>query len=238
MDREKDSMSKFLYYQPKGFFAVSSVIKNILFKEGLVATSQKILKHLSYKIKGIDFDFQSLDGLTIEGENQKLGTLCGSSNESTVKHLLDTLVEIDETILQGKFVDIGSGKGRLVIYAKKYGFLHTIGIEFAKELYAISMQNIKALKIKGVEIVYGDAVKYKLEKETRVIYFLNPFEALVFDKLLPKFIEQIKDFNKPIYFVYRVPIYKEVFNKYAELKHVKTVDFKGDKSEIYCFSPL
>ena len=226
-------MSKFLYYQPKGVLATFEVIKNILFQEGLFSTIQKIYKHLLYKIKGVDFEFQSLDNLTIQSENRAFGTLCGSSNQSTVKHLLDTLVKLDPTILDGTFVDIGSGKGKLIIYAKEYGFNHTVGVEFAKELFDITVKNIKSLKIKGVGVVYDDAVNYTLPPNTRVIYFLNPFEPVVFNKLLPKFITQIEQLNRPIYLIYRVPTYKEVFNNYKEIKHIKSVNFRGDISEIY-----
>jgi predicted RNA methylase len=237
MDRKKNPMSRFLYHQPIGVVATIKVIKTILFQEGYRATLQKIFKHLYYKIKGVDFDFQSLEDLTIKSENRLYGTLCGSSNESTVKHLLDTLVELDSTILNGTFVDVGSGKGKLIIYAKEYGFNTTIGIEFAKELYDITVKNINALNVKGVTVIHQDVVDYILLPNTRVIYFLNPFQAVVFEKLLPKFIQQMQSFNHPIYLVYRVPIYAEVFKKYKELKPIKTENFQEDISEIYLFRP-
>ena len=231
-------MSKFLYTQPKGVVDTFEVIKNILFQEGFSSTLKKIYKHLLYKLKGVDFEFQSLENLTIQSKNRAFGTLCGSSNESTVKHLLDSLVKLDSTILDGSFVDIGSGKGKLIIYAKEYGFSHTIGVEFAKELYDITVKNIKALNIKGVEVIHQDAVEYTLPPQTRVIYFLNPFEPTVFNKLLPKFIAQMQQLKEPVYLVYRVPTYSKVFENYKELKHIKRVNFRGDISEVYLFENL
>ena len=228
-------MSKFLYTQPKGVVDTINVIKNILFQEGFYSTLKKIYKHLLYKLKGVDFEFQSLENLTIQSENRAFGTLCGSSNESTVKHLLDGLVKLDSTILEGTFVDIGSGKGKLIIYAKEYGFSHTIGVEFAKELYDITVKNIKALNVKEVEVVHQDAVEYTLPAQTRVIYFLNPFEPTVFKNLLPKFIDQMQHLKEPVYLVYRVPIYSEVFDDYKVLKHIETVDFRRDISKVYIF---
>ena len=228
-------MSRFLYRQPKGFRDTLDVIRNILLQEGFTSTIQKIKKHIYYKLKGIDFDFQSLDNLTIKGKNHTHATLCGSSNETTVKDIFDNLVELDSTILEGTFVDIGSGKGKLIIYAKEYGFHQTVGVEFAKELYQITRNNIKALKVQNVHVLHQDATEYILPSNTRVIYFLNPFDEVIFHTILPKFIEQMQRFNHPIYLVYRVPIYQEVFKAYRALKKIKSLNFRGDLSQIYLF---
>ncbi len=217
----------------KGFFFTLSVIFEKLRSDGIKTTLSKITKNIYYKIIGVDFDMQTLDQLTIKGGNKNLGTICGSSAEHTVQHILDSLVDFDKSILDGTFVDYGSGKGKLIIFAKNYGFQQCIGVEFAKELCEIATNNIKKLNIKDTTVVHGDAVDFTIPNDARVLYFLNPFHKSVFEQLLPKIISQSKKLNKELYIVYRAPIYNEVFQNYPEIKHLKKDYFRGDLTEFY-----
>ncbi len=217
----------------KGFFFTLFVIYHILKSDGLLTTLSKITKNIYYKIIGVDFDMQELDNLTIKGENKNLGTICGSSAEHTVHHVLDTLVSFDETILDSTFVDYGSGKGKLIIFAKTYGFKHCIGVEFAKELCEIATKNIQKLKIEDTIVIHSDAVDFTIPNDARVIYFLNPFHKSVFEQVLPKIITQSKNFTKQLFIIYRAPVYNEVFTKYPEIKHLKRDYFHGDLTEFY-----
>ena len=240
MDRSKDKMSQdnnlLMKNDQKGLFFIIGVIFNKLKQDGLSTTVKKISKNLYHKALGVDFSMQEIANLTIESDNKSLGTICGSSAEHTVKHVLDTLVEFDKSVLDGTFVDYGSGKGKLIIFAKQYGFKKTVGIEFAKELCEISRKNIKQLKIQNSEVLHLDAIEYIPTPDTRVIYFLNPFDETVFQKVLPKIIEHTKNFEKEIYIVYRAPIYNFVFSQFPQITHIKSDTYRGDKTEFYKIS--
>jgi len=241
MDRTKDKMSKdnnlLMKNSQKGLLFTIKVIVSKLKDDGIKTTFLKISKNIHHKILGVDFSMQEIDNLTIDSDNKSYGTICGSSAEHTVKHILDELVLLDKSVLDGTFVDYGSGKGRLITFAKEYGFHKTIGIEFAKELCDITKRNLKKLKIENSKVLHMDATNYLPEKDTRVIYFLNPFHEKVFKELLPKLIEHTKDFEKDIYIIYRAPIYKSIFSKFKQIKHIKTDTFRGDVTEFYKITP-
>ncbi len=229
----KEDQNILMINNQKGTFFAISVVFHKLKSDGIQTTFTKIIKNLYYKIIGVDFNMQELDHLTIKGENKNLGTICGSSAEHTVTHVLDTLVDFDESVLDGIFVDYGSGKGKLIIFAKNYGFKHCIGVEFAKELCEIATKNIKKLKIKDTHVIHSDAVDFAIPNDARVLYFLNPFHKSVFEQVLPKIIAQSKNLNRELYIVYRAPIYNEVFQNYPEIKHLKKDYFRGDLTEFY-----
>jgi 16S rRNA G966 N2-methylase RsmD len=240
MDRSKDTMSKdknlLMKNSQKGLFFTLGVVVNVLKEDGIKVTISKIFKNIYHRFLGIDFSMQEITNLTIQSNNKSYGTICGSSAEHTVKHILDELVLLDKSVLKGTFVDYGSGKGRLIVFAKQYGFNKTIGIEFAKELCEITQKNIELLSIKNSEVLHIDAVEYIPKEDTRVIYFLNPFAKNIFQKVLPKIIKHTKDFKNDIYIIYRAPIYKSVFLEFPQITHIKTDHFRGDITEFYKIS--
>jgi SAM-dependent methyltransferase len=49
---------------------------------------------------------------------------------------------------QHTFVDIGSGKGKLLLLVARFGFRKVIGIEYARELWRISQVNLMRFCLK------------------------------------------------------------------------------------------
>lgn len=212
---------------------ILSTLKRTFLQYGIRTTSKKIIKKINHKLIGVDFSMQELSNLTIVGENKTSGTICGSSSEEVVQDIFTQLVTFDKNILNGRLLDYGSGKGRLIITARNFGFQQATGVEFAKELVEISKKNIYKLNITNIKVIHMDAQNYIPTKDIRVIYFLNPFREDVFHKVLPQIIKYKKIFEKDVYIVYRAPIYKKVFNDYPEIKHIKHHTYKGSNTEFY-----
>ena len=202
-------------------------------EKGVIATFQKILKHISYKIKGIDFSEEELSKFTIESKNKNLATIHGSCGDEMLHMLLDEVIKFDQTVLRGSFLDYGSGKGMAVIYAKKYGFKKVIGVEFAKELCDIANKNIKKIGLSDIEIFYMDATEFIPSKGVRVIYFLNPFHERVLHEVLIKILKYKQIFLQDIYLIYNIPIYEQVFDKLSEFQKLTTCKYKDNKAHIY-----
>ena len=117
------------------------------------------------------------------------------------------------TQVSGKVVvDFGSGKGRILIMAMKYGAKKVIGVEFAKELVDISTKNINRYiernKIKSdYEIIWDDATNYVLSHEESVFFFYNPFDETIMQKVLDK----IERARNEILIAYVNPVSKDLF---------------------------
>jgi hypothetical protein len=90
------------------------------------------------------------------------------------------------------FIDIGSGKGRIVYQAAKFPFKRVIGVEIAEELNRIARYNVDhnrdRLTCEDVELVTQDAVTYQIPDDLTVAYFYHPvqgpFYARVVDNLV------------------------------------------------------
>ena len=222
-----------MHNHQKGFKHIIETIYEKLTQDGIKVTLQKIAKNLYYKIKGIDFSMQELHNLDIKSLHKNHATICGSSSEETMHEVLKTIITLDDDITKGVFVDIGSGKGKLLARASRHGFKELIGVEFSKTLSSISRKNLQKLHIQNVTIYTEDATNFILPPHTKVIYLLNPFDDIVMEKFLIHILKQRHTFAYDIYLIYRAPVFAQLFTKFKDFVHVQTHEHKGDKTEFY-----
>jgi SAM-dependent methyltransferase len=89
------------------------------------------------------------------------------------------------------FVDIGCGKGRVLLIASELPFRRIIGLEFAPSLAETARQNIKKYRFgpqtsAPIEVVTGDALDYELPSEPQVLYFYSPFSPPILEQIVAK----------------------------------------------------
>ncbi len=181
-------------------------IKNSIIENGIGSTIDKIGQRLFYKFKGIDFSTQNIYDLTRVGKYQDHGTALVSTSKDFFQKVFEDLEEaIGKKIDKKLFIDYGSGKGAAIIHAKNAGFERTIGIEFAKELHDKAQENIQKLGIKNVLSLYQDATEFIPPKDTSVIYFFNPFDEVVMEKVVKTIISQKDNFENDVYIIYGNP---------------------------------
>ena len=213
------------------FYKLSIFIKSLK-DNGIAPTIRKIGQRIFYKVKGVDFSTQNIYDLTRVGEHQEHGTALVSTSIDFLTQLLKDLESsMEKPLEKNVFVDYGSGKGAAIIHAKKLGFSKTIGVEFAKELHEKAVQNIKALNLKNVESLYADATTYALPDDISVIYFFNPFDELVMQKVINNIMAQKSSFKNDVYVIYgnaSCTILKENFELLKELTYSS-----GAKAEFY-----
>lgn len=180
-----------------------NVLFNSLRANGLLSTLRKMFQRVSLKMKGVDFSTQNIYDLTRTGDYKEHGTALVSSSEDFLAQLIKDLESAVETPLRKElFIDYGSGKGAAIIHAKKIGFKQTIGVEFAKELHETAVENIKKLKLENVESLYADATTYVPPKNVSVIYFFNPFDEVVMQKVIENILEHKASFENEVYVIY------------------------------------
>ncbi len=204
---------------------------NSLKENGVLSTLRKINQRVNYRVKGIDFSTQNIYDLTRTGEYQEHGTALVSTSVDFLSKLLNDLEDTIEAKLNRElFVDYGSGKGAAIIHAKELGFKRAIGVEFAKELHEIAQRNIQKLNLKDVTSIYADATTYLLPNDISVIYFFNPFDEVVMEKVVENIVAQKESFKGDVYLIYGNASCDVLNSHFTFLKHITypssaTVDF-------------
>lgn len=112
-----------------------------------------------------------------------------------------------------EFVDIGSGKGRVIFVAESFGYKNLTGIELDNELIKDSLENLKHYSLKNatskITFININAINYNYKNQPAVYFLFNPFNGSVLKKVLDKIVESTKE---ETWFVYMNPNYLEAFS--------------------------
>ena len=92
------------------------------------------------------------------------------------------------------FIDLGSGKGRVVLLASMLPFKEIIGVEFSGALNNIAKINISKFPedlqlCKNIKMIEMDAVEYLFPNphEKFILFMNNPFENYIMEKVIENF---------------------------------------------------
>ena len=105
-----------------------------------------------------------------------------------------------------KFIDIGSGKGRVILYnmSQKAPYGSYMGIEIDQRLHRVAELNMMSTNIelnKEIVLVNQDILDYSIPYEPCVYFLFHPFSSEVYNKFIEKNIEIINQTNSYIVFV-------------------------------------
>ena len=148
----------------------------------------------------------------------------------SIKKILNN-IEIDKKDI---FVEVGCGKGRVLLIASQYKFNKIIGIEFSPELVDIARSNVSICKdynsfnIDIIKIVEGDVLDYKYNNNETVFYLFNPFTNNILDKLCEDIVRSFNSNPRRILILYVNPKFHNIivangFNKIDKINLINKV---------------
>jgi SAM-dependent methyltransferase len=150
--------------------------------------------------------------LSVKGGNIEHAELYQGANYYLLEKVFDHLqtIEANQNLL-----DFGCGKGRVLAVAAYYGFTKITGIDFAKELCEEARENIAPVQQKFSQkifnVIHANAVDYKIENDTNVFFFFNPFDEVVMLAVVKNILRSLKENPREVYVVYLNPVHKEIF---------------------------
>jgi SAM-dependent methyltransferase len=106
---------------------------------------------------------------------------------------------------QYTFIDLGSGKGRVLFLAAQRGFRRVIGVEFAVELHRAAEGNVARSTLPEkdrIELVLGDAARFEFPLEPLVVHFNNPFNETVMTEVIDRLTDSYQRRPRPIVITY------------------------------------
>jgi SAM-dependent methyltransferase len=119
-----------------------------------------------------------------------------------------------KTYTDFSFVDIGSGRGRVIFAAERAGFNDLTGIELDEELVDSAKENLKIYPFKRNESVIRflneNALTFKYKNEPAIYFLFNPFNEEILKEVLSR-IESAT--SGPTVFVYMNPLFRRAFER-------------------------
>jgi SAM-dependent methyltransferase len=122
------------------------------------------------------------------------------------------------------FIDLGSGKGRVLLLAAAYPFRRIIGVEFQPELHAIAEENLARLRENDGDIdaesLCLDAREFEFPPDPLVIYLFNPFPDYVLATVLDNLHASLARHPRQAYVIYNTPDEQQVIARKHTLRRI------------------
>jgi SAM-dependent methyltransferase len=117
------------------------------------------------------------------------------------------------------FIDIGSGKGRVLLMAADYPFRRILGIELLPALHRVAQENLSAYKSDSqqcfaLETVCGDAREFVFPAEPILLYLFNPLPELALIEVMANLENSLRQFPRVVYLLYHNPLLEHVLAKH------------------------
>jgi len=132
------------------------------------------------------------------------------SYEPSPWRTLRLVIDPDEVSADDAFIDVGAGKGRVVIEAAMhYEFGRVIGLELSPELAEAARANLNAaigIRCPDVEIIVGDVTEFSMPDDVTVVFLYNPFRGTIFQRFMVGILASLDRRPRVLRLVYRTPL--------------------------------
>ncbi len=116
------------------------------------------------------------------------------------------------------FIDIGSGKGRVLLMAADYPFRRILGIELFPALHRVAQENLRTYKSDSqqcfaLETVCGDAREFIFPAEPILLYLFNPLPEFALIEVMANLDHSLRQSPRVVYLLYHNPLLEHVLAK-------------------------
>jgi len=108
------------------------------------------------------------------------------------------------------FVDLGSGKGRVLIEAASFPFKRIIGVEFSRRLHLVAEESVSRYEARNkskscIELQCKSVTEFAPPTENTIFYLYNPFDAAILSKAMQNLQLSLRQVHRKIFIVYLNP---------------------------------
>jgi SAM-dependent methyltransferase len=107
------------------------------------------------------------------------------------------------------FVDLGSGKGQMLLIAAMFPFKRVTGVEYDQDLAECSRRNMESAKhhfrARKVETVTADVLEWPIEDDVSMVFLFNPFIGQTFQSAMGKIFASYDCNPRELHVVYGYP---------------------------------
>lgn len=122
------------------------------------------------------------------------------------KEFFDAIRSLGVDLKDYLFIDIGSGKGKLIMLASHFPFSGIVGVEYAPALHATAVDNIGQFKNKAgrtdMTSVNADALTWDLPTKPAVYFLYNPFDLETTRAFFARLDQHVARTRVPTFMIY------------------------------------
>jgi SAM-dependent methyltransferase len=123
------------------------------------------------------------------------------------------------------FIDIGSGKGRVLLMAADYPFRRILGVELLPELHRVAKENVGKYKSDSqqcfaIDCLLGDASEFAFPPEPTVLYLFNPLPESGLATMIGNLEQSLREHPRAVFVLYHNPLLEHVLTGSAAFKRL------------------
>jgi SAM-dependent methyltransferase len=183
---------------------------------------------------GIDTSgFASADDLAPDPEARKEMQCYGGSQPGIVRRVVATLPDKGEST----FVDLGCGKGRVLVVASEFNFKSIIGVDLSKAMLDTARSNAAVVEARfpgrtPIRLLEGNAFKYMPESGPTVFYLYHPFGREGVAEFVRALEQRIEGDTAPVFVVYCNPVWSGPLDRSPRLARWSAATLPYEKEEV------
>jgi SAM-dependent methyltransferase len=142
----------------------------------------------------------------------------------------------------GGFVDLGCGKGRVLMLAVLCGFRQVTGVDYSRTMCAAAEKNLAIFRARTQRsfrsrVIASDAADYAFTKEDSVLYLFNPFDAVVLAAVIARLRRSLERSPRTAWIIYHNPVWRSSIESTGEFEHVGDYRSGGALFAVYRSRP-
>jgi SAM-dependent methyltransferase len=142
------------------------------------------------------------------------------------REMMDALQQhADVDLSRFTFIDIGSGKGRVLLMASDYPFRRIVGVELVPELHRIAVENLGKYRSDtqqcfALESICCDAVEFAFPPEPLVIYLFHSLPEAPLRQMMARLERSLHELPRAAIVMYHNPVLEHVLAECAWLTKI------------------
>jgi len=176
----------------------------------------------------VEFDWEyrvDTTGATVGWRDRLLGMFHSAYQPTEPAFFREMLGALPIDFREFTFIDIGSGKGRVLLMAADYPFRRILGIELLPALHRVAKENIAKYRSESqqcfdIDCRVGDACEFPFPPEPTVLYLFNPLPESGLLKLLGNLEQSLREHPRRVLVLYHNPLLEHVLTRTAALQKV------------------
>ena len=164
----------------------------------------------------------SLETLQIQSPNKAHATPFSSpSHYRIIRKTLKALGKLrGREFSDSVLVDLGCGKGRVLLVGSEFGFRKVIGVEFSPDLCRLAEENISTYysrrrKPTEIQIVNADVTNFEIPPDANVLFLFAAFDGLVLEQVTQNIVVSREKFPHEIWVIYVKASCGEILEKHG-----------------------
>jgi tRNA G46 methylase TrmB len=161
----------------------------------------------------VDFDWDhrvDTTSATVGWRDRLLGLLHSPYQPTEPGLFQEMLASLQIDFREFAFIDVGSGKGRVLLMAADYPFRRVIGVELLPALHRVAAENIRKYKSDSqecmlIEVLCEDAREFVFPRGPLVLYLFNPLSESGLLDLLSNLERSLRETPRPVFVLYHNP---------------------------------